>query len=479
MQKQPNIILIFSDQHRACDLGCYGNKQVKTENLDKLAKDGVLFTNAISNCPVCTPARGSLLTGYQPLKHKAIVNDLPIDFNLPSIASVFQKAGYETGYIGKWHLDGSPRDRFTPKERRLGYKYWAAYNCSHDYFNTKYYTENGELVETEGYEPEIQTELALDFIDENLTKPFLLTLSYGPPHDPYHKVPEKYKIMYDIKNIKVRDNFQCKRKHPELIKGELGKSNDDEITVADKLEAIANYWAHITALDDNIGKIISKIKDNDLYENTIIIYTSDHGDMLYSHGWERKQIFYSEAINIPMIFNWPNKFPKSYINDKTLFSLVDIAPTLYSLANIAGPDDLEGKDLSRDVLGENITQTEALIMDIVSLDAALWQNRDFYEWRGLKTEDYTYALTLEKGSFLFDDKKDPSQLNNLWLDPAYKDICNRLEKKLIYELEKIGDEFLPWQEHIRKLDLVDLWNKRAKEIKTLYKKQIPSIPENL
>ena len=135
MEKTQNLLFVFSDEHRKHDLGCYGNTIVKTPNLDRLAEEGLCFSHCVSNSPVCVPARGSLLTGLFPQKHGAFTNDLAIHSDCISIANVLNDAGYHTGYIGKWHLAGIPRDQFITEERRLGFKEWKVANCNHDYLH--------------------------------------------------------------------------------------------------------------------------------------------------------------------------------------------------------------------------------------------------------------------------------------------------------------------------------------------------------
>jgi arylsulfatase A-like enzyme len=471
--RKPNIILIFSDQHRRCDTGCYGSTQVHTPNMDAMAKNGVIFNQAISNSPVCTPARGSLLTGNLPLKHKAIGNDLPIDVSMKSIANVFKDAGYKTGYIGKWHLDGVPRNKFTPKERRMGFDLWAAYNCHHDYFDTKFYTDTDNLVKRKGYEPQVQTDMAMDFIEKSKEVPFLLVLSYGPPHSPYEKVPEEYKKYYLVKNLNMRQNFSnhinrniydTKRVDYGYgsIKEHLLSVSIEGSKIDNRIEAIRNYWAQITAIDDCLGLIREKIKSLKLNDNTILVYTSDHGDMLYCHEYTGKQIWYEESIGIPLIMEWPGSLPAGYNNKKTVFGIVDISPTLCGLAGL-DMGKVDGKDLSGDAEGKSISQKESMIMDIVPLDDACFQKRAF-EWRGYRTDRYTFARSISKELCLFDNIDDPYQLNNLISDPRYGDIKKDLALKLDKALLKYGDDFLKWSDYIKKFEIVKEWNKRDLEL---------------
>jgi len=208
-----NLLFIFGDEHRRQAVGCYGNPDVRTPALDRLAAEGVRFTHAYANMAVCTPARGSLLTGCWPQRHRAMGNDLPVDPRSPSIARALDAAGYACAYVGKWHLGGIPRSRFiSPGAERLGFDaFWAAWNCHHRYFEPKYFRDSPEPVVLEGvYEPVVQTDLALDWLAQHRTAapdhPFCLFVSYGPPHSPYRPLPPGMEGVYAPAALTLRPN---------------------------------------------------------------------------------------------------------------------------------------------------------------------------------------------------------------------------------------------------------------------------------
>ncbi|HEV7214049.1 MAG TPA: sulfatase-like hydrolase/transferase, partial [Chloroflexota bacterium] len=228
--QRPNLLFVFADQMRGMDMGCAGNGEVVTPSMDRLAREGTRFSHAFANCPVCTPSRAILLSGCYPLTTRVIANDLPLPEDIPTIGASFQAAGYRTGYIGKWHLDGVPRDKWTPPgPRRHGFDDWAAFNCSHNYFRpNKYYRDTPEPVMAEGYEPEVQTDLALAFLAERDSRPFCLFLSWGPPHDPYPMLPARYKALYDPQRLTLRPNVQALR--PASVR--LGRNLETRQTLA-------------------------------------------------------------------------------------------------------------------------------------------------------------------------------------------------------------------------------------------------------
>ncbi len=269
---KPNVIVVFADQWRAQDVGYTGNSQVQTPHLDKLAHQSVIFSNAISNVPVSSPARASLMTGQYPLTHGVFYNDKPLATNVTCIAEVFKENGYQTAYIGKWHINGGGiknRNEPVPNERRQGFDFWKVHECTHDYNQSFYFDEDNIKHKWEGYDAIAQTNEAINYIKTHSNSPFLLFLSWGPPHEPYYTAPPEFKKIYKDSEIVLRPNV------PDSMKVKAAKW-------------LKGYYAHITALDDCIGKLQQAIQETGIEENTIFVFTSDHGDMLGSHGEEKK-----------------------------------------------------------------------------------------------------------------------------------------------------------------------------------------------
>ena len=399
---KPNLLFIFADQMRGMDMGCAGNPQVKTPTLDRLASQGLLLTNTIATVPVCGPNRAILWTGLYAPKTGVVANDLALPTEFSALGNITKANGYRTGYVGKWHLDGRPRDKFTPPgPRRFGFDFWAVYNCTHDYFNPKYYRDDPQVIETEGYEPVVQTDLALEFLDQQTDQaPFCLALSWGPPHDPLPKVPDSYKKLYDPAQITLRANVPP-------------RWNNEPVRKITGEQAYALYYAAITALDDQLARILAKLDERGLAENTIVVFTSDHGDMLASQGLRAKQLPYAESINVPMIVRWPAQIKAGSVSD-TLLGTVDMLPTLLGLMNVKSDVNFDGRDLFAQLLGkEKKGPSSVLIANYISVDIAKGRN-ELYEWRGVRTLRHTYV---EKAGgrpwLLFNNLEDPYQLKNL------------------------------------------------------------------
>jgi arylsulfatase A-like enzyme len=447
---RPNLLYIFADQMRGMDMHCAGNTQLYTPNLDRLAEQGMRLTHAYANTPVCTASRAMLLTGLYPAANRVVANDLPLPTELPSLGEMFRSTGYRTGYIGKWHLDGVPRSKWTPPgPRRHGFEYWAAYNCSHDYYRAdKYYRDLPVAIRMEGYEPEVQTNLALDFLATADERPFCLMLSWGPPHDPYPLVPEVFKDQYDPSTITLRPNVSAVHADAAPL------ARDWETR-----ETIANYYAAITALDYQLGRILDFLDETGLAEDTIVVFTSDHGDMLWSHGRMKKQQPWEESIHIPFLIRWPDEIQAGTTSD-ALFGIIDHLPTLLSLCSIEASARLQGTDLAPTLLGAEQTPPSSLfLMDMVRMDESHTQSLD--EWRGLRTRRYTYARWVDgRPWLLYDNENDPYQLVNLVADREYADVQSALDIELDAQIAVTGDICAPGPELLRRLDLVDLWNER-------------------
>ncbi len=436
MADQPNILVILADQWRAATLGCMGDTAVHTPTLDRMAGEGVLFTNAIANCPVCTPSRAMLLTGKYPLGNGTLVNDLPLLTEQTFLAEVFRDAGYQCGYIGKWHLDGVPRDKFTPPgPRRAGFDaYWAAYDCHHDYFKPKYYRDTDELITPEGYEPAIQTDLAMEFMRAHRTEPFFLQVSWGPPHDPYELVPEEFRAMYDPETMPFRPNVQNPNRR-----------------------AYCDYYAQIAALDAQMDRLLRFLDEEGLEENTLVVFTSDHGDMLFSQGKTHKQKPWEESIHIPLIMRWPKGLPAGK-QSEGLISIADYAPTLLSMAGLEVPAEMQGMDLSKSFFGGGPQHESVLIGDWVPVDQA-W-TAGGREWRGVRTKTHTYASFMDGDWVLYDNVADPYQMKNLVDDPLATEVESTLKHALHEWLKKTNDRFTTAEGHLRDLGQWEAFNER-------------------
>ncbi|WP_411274961.1 sulfatase [Daejeonella sp.] len=442
---KPNIIYIIVDQWRAQATGYSGDKNVITPNLDRLASQSMNVKNAVSGMPVCTPHRASLMTGQYPLTTGVFMNDVMLDTAKTTIAKQFMENGYNTAFIGKWHIDGHGRKSYIPENRRQGFEYWKALECAHDYNNSNYYAGNSDKkLLWDGYDAIAQSDDACRYIREQSTagKPFILFLSLAPPHDPYQTAPQKYRAMYENKDMHINANVpaQFREKVQKDLKG---------------------YYSHITALDDCVGRIWQTIKDAGIEKNSILVFTADHGDLLGAHGSWNKQQPYEESIRVPFLVHYPAVLGLKGKTSSVLLNTPDIMPTLLGFSNIPVPASVEGKDLSQIMLGKRKDNITGTMISCIQPFGQWTRKAGGKEYRGIVTKQFTYARDLKGAWLLFDNIKDPFQLNNLVDQPGSQQLKEDLNTRLNKMLRERKDELLPGMEYVKK------WNYVVDETETV------------
>jgi arylsulfatase A-like enzyme len=431
--ESPNVLIIQPDQHRGPIMGCAGDTQIQTPNLDRLAAEGIRFSRVASASPVCSPFRGTLQTGLYPHKHGVEKNDVRVNLEKTGIAEVFAEAGYATGYIGKWHLDGGmPKKEggegltpkgvggFVPPERRLGWREWQGYEKAHEYFEVWKYDEQGKKHRVEGYdwEPTWQTDTALDFIRRNETEecPWLYYIAYGPPHVPPQCI-DRFLSMYDPEQFVF----------PPDVAGRLSPEREEELRQIWRM-----YYAQVTAIDHEIGRLLQGLRDLGADRNTIILYTSDHGDRLGSHAGSQGKLRgkgspHANAFRIPLIVRWPGQIPPGQVCD-ALAGSVDLAPTILDLAGLPPIEGMQGQSMAGWCVNGAGPRHEAIWIGLGDWRAA-WDGRWLYA-RGGK-----YRL-------LYDHETDPHEMNNLFDDSSYAKTRMRMHRLLVELAEKAEDPLL-------------------------------------
>ncbi len=432
-RQKPNIIYILTDQWRASATGYSGDPNVKTPNIDALAKGSLNFRNAVSITPVCTPYRAALMTGRYPTTTGMFFNDVHLPDEEICIAEVFGKAGYNTGYIGKWHLDGNGRTSFIPVEKRQGFDYWKAAECDHDYNHSHYYTgNNDEKMFWDGYDVFEQTKDAQQYIrnQSKNEKPFILFVAFGTPHFPHETAPKEFLDIYDQNNIEL----------PPNVPASLLENSKNEAK---------GYYAHCSALDKSIGDILATIDDEGIRDNTIFIFTSDHGEMMGAHGVrpKTKQVPFGESANVPFLLRYPAVTGNTGRMVQMPINTIDIFPTLLGLAKLKVPKTCEGDDLSPLI----IKHKDDLKRSVVYMNISPFTKTNFpLAYRAIKTKQYTYIRSIQGPWFLFDDLKDPFQMNNLLTNKSFDKLSKQLDSELYKILNKNGDSFQPGSFYISK-----------------------------
>ncbi|MBT5875589.1 MAG: sulfatase [Candidatus Latescibacteria bacterium] len=456
MPTRPNLLFVFPDEMRQHAIGFAGQDPVITPNLDAFATESLALTNTVSNRPVCSPYRAMLLTGMYPHSNGVLTN---CNSNTVShmnylreddrcFTDVLCDNEYSQGYIGKWHLDPpslqheyteGPRedgivwDSFTTPERRHGIDFWYSYGCCDKHFDPHYWRTGAtieERIDPGEWSVKHETDVAIDYIrnpgarNRDPDKPFSLIISHNPPHMPFEQVPRKYVDQYgqaSSESLLTRPNVDLDGEHGGDVAREHGK----------------NYFGAITGVDDQFGRLLRCLDEEGLKEDTIVVFTSDHGEMMGSHGRYSKTIWYDESLLVPFIIRWPGHIQAGV--DDLLLSTPDLMPTLLTMMGCADdiPNSVEGTDLSGAFLGSEYTRPES----------ALYLNVDpeYPEGglRGVRTRRYTFVIDRDRGRpdryVLHDNQSDPYQLENV--ADERPETVRELVQELNGWLAKTGD---PW-----------------------------------
>lgn len=431
--KKPNLIWIMTDQQPAYMLSCNDDPNVHTPNIDYMGKVGVNFRNAVGGFPLCCPFRGSMLTSVYP--HKCVPgHQYQLPPEMPTVAQPFRQAGYHTAYIGKWHLDGFKETlteraamHIVPPERRGGFDYWVGYENNNSQFDTWVHGGEGENAfqyRLPGYETDSLTDLLLDYIDKQSDEqPFFAVMSVQPPHDPYI-APAQYASRFNPQQLEIRPDVPHVDRVEKLARQEL-----------------AGAYAMVENMDDNVGRIIQKLQDKDMLDNTYLIYFSDHGDMHGSHGQFRKMTAYQESVNIPfVVMGAPNIYGHRFGSVPYPINHVDIAPTSLGLCGIPVPDWMEGTDYSGCYTRQETAYPHSAFLQSVT-PTGHGSSVD-KPWRGLLTVDgWKYACFEDCTWMLYNLNEDPYEQVNLAHDPDWKGKRRELLEELAGWIQKTGDQF--------------------------------------
>ena len=446
---RPNIIYVFADQLGYSRCGYGGDAKARTPNIDRLASQGANFFNAVSNMPVCSAYRASLMTGKYTTSTGMVINELRMRTDHECVGHSLTKGGYRTAYIGKWHLYANqlghhtePKNSFTPPgPDRLGFDgYWAAYGFHHGYYGAYYHTDSPKKIfyGKDVYEPDAQTDLAITQIKQAAAAPdtpFAMFLSYGTPHDPWVRsnVPPQYANMFADVDFPNPPNY--KPANDPYADGWARLSPGQRKGLSNWRR---NYYAMVANLDWNIGRLLAAIDAAGMADNTVLAFSSDHGEMFGAQGRRAKNTFYEEAARIPFLVRWPKKIAARQTPDACL-STVDIMPTLLGLAGLPIPKGVEGMDLSHCALGAKGDEPPAALLQNTGACAA-WQNG--HEWRALRDKRYTYAIyRRDRAELLFDNVHDPYQMKNLAADPDHAETMTRFRKLLKTRMASLNDTF--------------------------------------
>ncbi len=453
----PNLVIVFPDQMRGQAMGFLNEESVLTPHLDRFAKESIVFTHAVSNYPLCSPYRAMLWTGKYPQANKVMENctsesakyQCELRASERCLSDILKDKGYSLGYIGKWHLDSPHKpyvksynntetfawNEWCPPDRRHGFEFWYAYGTYDQHLAPMYWasdTPRDKAFIVHEWGPIHEASLAVEYIrNENgkfraAGRPFALVVSMNPPHMPYEQVPQTYVDMYQdasLEKLCGRPNIP-----PAGTKwGDYYRKN------------IRNYFAMITGVDSQFGRIIQSLKEAGLAENTIVVFTSDHGNCLGIHDEISKNNHYEESMRIPLLVRWPKKIKPR--REDLLISVPDMVPTVLDLMGFGRdiPVGVEGTNHASLILtGKGERPTSQLYLGIPA-------GRPAWGKRGVRTHTHTLMIRKTEGKpaehVLYDREKDPFQLKNI-ADESPRLVSRLLEEELNPWLRKTGDSWL-------------------------------------
>jgi uncharacterized sulfatase len=439
MNQRPNLLIIHTDQLSSWAVSAYARKLIQTPNygkilvetphIDSLAKEGAIFYNFFTNSAVCTPSRGCLLTGRYPHAHGAYKNNIELNRNEVTIARILHNHGYDTGYAGKWHLDGEPKPGWVKPARSMGFTH-CRFMFNRGHWKKIVEKADGQaevspykvIGDEKTYTTDWLTDKTIEFIKKPRSRPFFFMVSIPDPHTPF-TVRRPYMSMYDPENMIVPNTFI--ESPPESKKKRKGNKTSLKRNKA-------RYCGLVKCIDDNVGRLLDCLKKKRIMDETIIVFTTDHGEYMGEHGLYGKNQWYRTAYQIPFLIRWPRKIkPGKTISH--FVTNVDVQQTLLGLMDIKPSGREQGQDASPLLRGEKIEWKDEAMIHHSSLESA-----------GIFTPEYELVLKANGHHMLFSRLNDPEQTKNLHDHPEYKNIMSELTKRIVYHNIEVNAPAVSW-----------------------------------
>lgn len=421
--QRPNVLFIYPDQLRYDCMGHNGNSVIKTPGFDRMASEGVAFTNAYTSFPLCCPFRASVLTGKYAHANGMYANHYPIPLEQEFLPQLLKDSGYDTAWIGKWHLSGGDKAEYVEDDYRLGFDSFVGFTRGHQYIRSVFYRENDRTSRRSSqYEPDYQTGHLLEFLDRNAEtdKPFFAGICYGLPHPPL-QAPDWFLNLYKPEDIQLNDTVD-----PE----EAEKAR----------EFMAKYYGLVSCVDTQISRVLNELDRRGLSDNTMVILVSDHGEMGGEHHLYGKRSYYQSSMQVPMIIKYPNKVTGNRKIDALCDPSVDVFATILDTCGLDVPDYAHGESLLGQLEGTQEATRDHVYYQLIKQQQPGFEAKAVPE-RGLRTTDTLYVERDEKPWALFDLKHDPDEANNLIGNPDYADLQAQFHTQLVAEMAAVGDDW--------------------------------------
>jgi arylsulfatase A-like enzyme len=456
--RRPNVLYVFSDQHRASSLPGEPFNQAVAPNIEAFREQNCSMERCVSNYPLCSPHRAILMSGLYSQQNGVLRNVDTLDPNVcRPLGETFRSAGYHTGYVGKWHIHGQESinradEDFIPKgPYRMGFEDWHVWADTDDHYHGwTFNPDTGEKIQPEGWGPVNMTDQAIDFLKaQPKDEPWFLVLSWNPPHPPFDP-PADDQAPYPADQIKFRPNV---RVQPDASDPHKGVRSDTALR-----KSAQGYMGGITGVDKEFARVLQALQETGQAEDTIVVYTSDHGEMMGSQGLMGKRVPYEESCRVPFIIRYPGVTPNRH-KSGILFSSVDIYPTLCGIAGIPVPQHCAGRDLSDVMRGHRIEEPEHVFMLSQNQGRAARANAENAgtgkdgaraagggesgcpNYRGVRTKTHTYVVADTGRWLLYDNISDPYQMKNLVGDSDQQLLMEALDAKIEAWLYSVKDTF--------------------------------------
>ncbi len=478
-QSRPNLLIIHTDEHNFRTLGCYrklmsidqaqiwGAKAiVETPHIDWIAENGATCTKFYATTPVCSPSRAAFTTGRYPQNTPVVTNDIPMNSDVVTFAELLRRQGYATGYAGKWHLDGAGRPQWEP-QRRFGFED-NRYMFNRGHWKQLEITDSGPRVVTrnakgvpnyniegatrENFTTDWLTDRAIEFIQTNKGRPFCYMVSIPDPHGP-NSVRAPYDTMYD--DIEV----QLPRTASKTDEGLPAWATKTRQPITKKM--LSQYFGMVKCIDDNVGRMLDTLRQEKLIDKTIVIFTSDHGDLCGEHARHNKGVPLEASAKVPFLIVCPGKVQPGKVIGQAM-SCVDFLPTILALMGVPTAGQEEGRDCSGLFTGQAPVDWKDVIFirgTGVRPGAKSGNDEDGEETGGKNDDNWIaaitgrYKLVLQRGEqpWLYDLKSDPDELKNYIDDPACQSVVAMLARELIAYGKKYHDSRVERLDILKKL----------------------------
>ncbi len=430
--KPMNLLIIETDEHHFNTLGCYGGTIVKTPHINWIAQKGALCTSFYATTPVCSPSRASLVSGLYPQKTPVTNNNIPLDDSIVTFAEVLRRRGYATGYAGKWHLDGAGKPQWAP-ERKFGFDdnrfmfnrgHWKKFVDTPDGPRVGARNKRGQPsydvagADEKTFSTDWLCDKAIDFVSANSDRPFCYMLSLPDPHGP-NTVRPPYDTMYADVDVPIPVTLNRK---PAQIPAWGRPAN---VKPAQLRKLMRNYYGMVKCIDDNVGRILEALRSRKLLERTIVVFTSDHGDLCGEHGRLNKGVPYEGSARVPFLLYCPGKVKAGTVVDAAL-SNVDFLPTVMNLLEVPLEHKVDGRDATALFAGKSDGDWD----DVAIIRSTGQPGRAGNAWISAITRQFKLVYSSNEEPWLIDLKHDPNELTNLFGQAAHKQQARSMTEKL-------------------------------------------------